>query len=139
MSDSYPRRDQARGIWKINDITKNIKGDGTYPKGSTRGLIGGGETPTNQNVIDFITIETAGNATDFGDLVTAASDGGACGSFTRAIFYGFRTPSIVSTIEYVHFDSLGNAADFGDLSQSRSYTGCGGGGNNSRSIMTPGS
>ena len=25
MSDSYPRRDQARGIWKINNITKNIK------------------------------------------------------------------------------------------------------------------
>ena len=36
MSESYPRRDQARGIWKIGDITKNIKDVGTYP-----GSIGG--------------------------------------------------------------------------------------------------
>ena len=53
MANSYPRRDQARGIWKINDITKNIKELGTFPKGSTRGLTGGGETPTNQNVIEW--------------------------------------------------------------------------------------
>ena len=31
MGESYPRRDQARGLWKINDITKNIKEEGTYP------------------------------------------------------------------------------------------------------------
>jgi hypothetical protein len=31
MANSYPRRDQARGIWKINQITKNIKDQGTYP------------------------------------------------------------------------------------------------------------
>ncbi len=44
MSESYPRRDQARGIWKINDITKNIKEDGTYPQlgGGTIGIFTGG-------------------------------------------------------------------------------------------------
>ena len=46
MANSYPRRDQARGIWKINDITKNIKEDGTYPSGATRGVISGGNTPS---------------------------------------------------------------------------------------------
>jgi hypothetical protein len=88
MANSYPRRDQARGIWKINDITKNIKDEGTYPKGSTVGLFYGGEAPSNTNVIDSITIETAGNASDFGNLIAASSDAGACGSFTRAIIYG---------------------------------------------------
>ena len=86
MSDSYPRRDQARGIWKIGDITKNIKGDGTYPKGSTRALFAGGETPTFVNTIDQITIETAGNATDFGNLTSTSEDGSGAGTFTRAIF-----------------------------------------------------
>ena len=31
MGESYPRPDQARGLWKINDITKNIIEEGTYP------------------------------------------------------------------------------------------------------------
>ena len=44
MSESYPRRDQARGIWKINSITKNIKEVGTYPQlgGGTIGIFTGG-------------------------------------------------------------------------------------------------
>ena len=42
--------------------------------GGARGLFGGGATPSNSDVIDFITISTAGNATDFGDLSTARRD-----------------------------------------------------------------
>ena len=139
MSDSYPRRDQARGIWKINDITKNIKSDGTYPKGSTRGLFAGGETPTDLSTIDFITIETSGNATDFGELTAASLDGAGTGSFTRAIFGGFRTPSVTDTIEYTQFDTTGNCADFGNLTQSRSYLDDGCAGNNVRALWTCGS
>ena len=36
-----------------------------------RGLFGGGYTGAYSNVIDFVTIATAGNATDFGDLTVA--------------------------------------------------------------------
>ena len=39
----------------------------------TRGVIGGGNaTPAKSAVIDFITIASTGNATDFGDLVGPA-------------------------------------------------------------------
>ncbi len=31
MATSYPRRDSASGIWKISDITSNIKTEGTFP------------------------------------------------------------------------------------------------------------
>ena len=42
----------------------------------TRGLFAGGNTPTQQNIIDFVTIPTTGNALDFGDM-TAATSGAA--------------------------------------------------------------
>ena len=31
MATSYPDRTNARGIWKLDDITKNIKTEGTWP------------------------------------------------------------------------------------------------------------
>ena len=37
----------------------------------TRGLCGGGQTPTKINVIEFVTIATTGNAADFGDLTVS--------------------------------------------------------------------
>ena len=121
MADSYPRRDQARGIWKIGDITKNIKGDGTYPQlgGGTIGLCGGGEDASKKNAIEKIIIETAGNATDFGDLTSSRRQSHGCGSFVRCVWGGGDTGSNVNTMDYVHFHSDGNAADFGDLSQTR--------------------
>ena len=45
---------------------------------ATRGVFGGGYTPTVINVIDFVTIATASNATNFGDLTVARLAGGAC-------------------------------------------------------------
>ena len=35
----------------------------------------GGHTPSVLNYIDYITIASAGNATDFGDLLTAKTEG----------------------------------------------------------------
>ena len=88
MANSYPRRDQASGIWKINQITKNIKDQGTYPQDATgqTALFAGGNPATN--IIDQIQISTTANATDFGDLtVTAQSLGmGNASNFTRALF-----------------------------------------------------
>ena len=44
---------------------------------TTRGVIIGGETPSDTNVIDFITIASTGNATDFGDMNSSRSQLGA--------------------------------------------------------------
>ena len=51
--------------------------------GGARGLFIGGGYPNNQNVIDFVTISSQGNATDFGDLNNATLLQGACSSRTR--------------------------------------------------------
>ena len=45
---------------------------------STRGLYGGGSTPTKINNIEFVTIASAGNATDFGDRLVKGFGVGAC-------------------------------------------------------------
>ena len=37
----------------------------------TRGVFGGGQSPAAINVIQYVTIATTGNATDFGDLTWA--------------------------------------------------------------------
>ncbi len=55
MGTSYPDKTNFTGVWKLSDIYKNKISDGTYPRGSTRGIMGGGAAPSNANVIDFIT------------------------------------------------------------------------------------
>ena len=39
--------------------------------GGTRAVIGNGRNPGANNAIDYVTISTTGNATDFGDLPVA--------------------------------------------------------------------
>ena len=127
MSESYPRRDQARGIWKINDITKNIKSDGTYPNsntGAVRAIWMGGGAPGVQTTIDYFQTSTAGNAVDFGDLSVARDLNAGGGSFTRGLCCAGNpgsSPYVTNTIDYIHFASTGNAADFGDVTAARSY------------------
>jgi len=90
--------------------------------GGARGLFGGGYTPTAVNTIDYITIESAGNAIDFGDLTY--TDSNVCSSNasrTRGMWFGGGTEPNAenNNINYVTIASTGNAADFGDLTIAR--------------------
>ena len=84
-------------------------------------MFGGGYTPSQTNVVDFITIESTGNAQDFGDMSTSRGNmtGGGCSSTTRGLFAGgFVYPSpypSVNLIDYLTIATLGNSIDFGDL------------------------
>tara|TARA_R100000030_G_scaffold8800_1_gene6032 strand:+ start:193 stop:2151 length:1959 start_codon:yes stop_codon:yes gene_type:complete len=122
MGTSYPDRTNARGIWRLSDITKNIKTEGTHPSSfGDRAIFMGGnsDAASNMQEIDTVQISTAGNSTDFGDLTAAKFNGGAIGGNFRGIHTGGRTPTILNVIEYIHFASTGNAADFGDLTSAR--------------------
>ena len=46
----------------------------------------GGETPSNSNTIDQITVETAGNATDFGDLTSVQEDLSGGGELLQELY-----------------------------------------------------
>ena len=84
--------------------------------GSGRGLFMGGSP--SPDTIDFITIDSTGDATDFGNLTSGRFTGGAFASSTRAVYAGGElAPGAESNvIDYVTIMSAGNAVDFGDIS-----------------------
>ena len=82
---------------------------------STRGISGGGAQPSIRNFLDFITIATESDSTDFGDLTVARRDIGALSNQTRGIWTGGSTPSKSDVIDFVTIATIGDATDFGNL------------------------
>jgi len=121
MATSYPDRTNARGIWTLSEITKNIKTEGTFPIGGARGIWMGGGAPGISDVIDYLTFSTTGDAADFGDLSVARSLNAGGSSFTRCFCTGGAAPGVSDVIDYVTFASTGDAADFGNLTDQRHY------------------
>ena len=85
----------------------------------TRGIFAGGYTTTSPatalNMIDYITISSAGNAVDFGDLYGKFFNTQACASSVRGIISGGSSPTSVNTINYLTISTTGNSQEFGDL------------------------
>jgi hypothetical protein len=73
--------------------------------------------------IDYLSISTTGNATNFGNLITARIGLGGFSSSTRSIIGGGSNTSnsSVSSIEYVTIASPGNATSFGNLTNPKGY------------------
>ena len=110
-----------------SDFGDLISGTTEKPAGtssSTRGLFICGESQpsgTRINTIQFITIASTGNATDFGDHTDLRRSLGACNNSTRAVYGGGNNPSPpVNTISFVTIETTGNGQDFGDLLSARS-------------------
>ena len=91
--------------------------------GGARGLIGGG-SDGRTDATDFITVSTAGNGQDFGNLTQSRDQLGAGASRTRGIFAGGYTPSNSDRIDRYTIATLGNAIDFGNLSLARKDLDC---------------
>ena len=85
--------------------------------GGTRGVfMGGANEPspnTTYNTLDYVTISTTGNATDFGDLSAVKQEANAFSSATRGFYFG-GDPALTA-IETFVFSSTGNATSFGNL------------------------
>jgi len=112
------------------DFGDLIQGQTEGPAGasnSTRGLLAGGElqpTGTVINNINYITIATTGNTTDFGDLSSPYRAMSGCSSSIRGVFGGGLNPAatFLNVIEYVTIMTTGNSIDFGDLTQIRAIS-----------------
>ena len=92
----------------------------------TRGLFLGGrylssapDTISGLNTINYITIATFGNTTDFGDLNDDPGGPGGASSSTRGLCLGGFAPGNIDTIDYVTISTTGNAIDFGNLTVAR--------------------
>ena len=131
MSSGSGIRDTIEGITIASTGTFEDYGDlhavreqCTGSQSTTRGIICGGITPSNTNVIEYVTIMTEGDAVDFGDLTRSGNVLGAgTGSSTRMLIGGGANPSITNVIDYITISTLGNSTDFGDLTQTNYHMG----------------
>ena len=95
---------------------------------SIRGVFAGtnGGSQTFTNVIQYVTLQSLGNATDFGDR-TYEYIGGCMSSSTRMVMAGGRGSGSPSTgsnvIDFVEISTTGNATDFGDCGYSNADCG----------------
>jgi len=112
----------------FGDLTHIVNGSPGACSSSTRGIVGGGQSPSsNLNTINFVTIANTANASDFGDLSVARRGIAACSSSTRGLWGGGRSDPSGSNptdeIDFVTIATLGDASDFGNLSVARRYLG----------------
>lgn len=98
---------------------------------STRGVFAGGtynpdEGGSKTNTIQYITIASTGNATDFGDLASAIHGAAACSNNTLGVIGGGdNDTSYINVLQYVTIATTGNSTDFGDLLSGTAYlVGC---------------
>ena len=90
---------------------------------NTRGVFIGGSNQTSPfpryNTIDYVTIATTGNATDFGDQEVGTSNAIGNSNLTRGVWMqGYQGSPVNATINgmsYLTIASTGNASDFGDM------------------------
>ena len=92
MGNSYPSRWSANGVWQLNDLYTDSMTLKNFPRGSNRAIYAGGiVSGSTQDVIDFLTMVTLGNATDFDDSNRSGNNAEAycgTGNSTSGVFGG---------------------------------------------------
>ena len=119
-------------VWATNSYGPSAysAASGSVTPAAPRGIYGGGNTDgagnTYINVIQYITITTTGDSTDFGDLTVGRRRVGACASASRGVFAGGQTSGgDTNVMDYITISTIGNATDFGDLALGiNSISGC---------------
>jgi hypothetical protein len=107
---------RKQGLWPI---ANNLSPTAYWAGGSVSG-------PGRVNVIQYISITSLGNTSDFGDLTTARSEAAGCASSTRGIIAGGYNVggNRQSSIEFITISTSGSSSSFGNLiSGSNEHTG----------------
>ena len=109
--------------WMQVAVSSPNLGDTQSPAGA-RGLFFAGRTPSMVNTIDYVTISSAGDAIDFGDLSKVRRAHATAADRTRGLTMGGINDSSGSSTDEIDFVTIaitGNATDFGNLSVARSW------------------
>ena len=81
----------------------------------TRGIVAGGYEPEN-NVIEYVSLQSVGAGADFGDLTAGTRYFGyGSASTTRGLIAGGILSAVTNSIEYITISTTGNSVDFGDI------------------------
>ena len=97
---------------------------------TTRGVFVIGNTiPAFTNILEYITLTTSGEMTDFGDAVSVTGDinNNSASNTIRGVYHNPRNTSggtELRTLEYITIATTGNATEFGELNFA-SQAGCG--------------
>ena len=113
-TDSQRLEFYAQGEWWIMSTDTPNLGKSSDSTPGARGVIGGGNNPSNLADIEFFNFSSTGNATDYGDLTDARGSLTAFSSSTRAVFACGYSPGDVNTIDFITIASGGTAQNFGD-------------------------
>ena len=129
----------------FGDLTVVRRGLSATSNGTNdRGVFGGGSNGSVHcmNTIDYITISTPSDATDFGDLTQCVRTGCATsngtndrGVFGETYLYLNNSGTIVNVISYITIPTPSNATDFGDLTIARSALSATSNGTNDRGVF----
>ena len=123
----------------FGDLSADIFGTGSTAS-STRGVVfggyGGSPHSANSDEIQFVTMASQGNATDFGNLTVGRSNTSVSGSQTRAVAVGgAASGGNTNVMDFVTIASTGNAVDFGDMTAATNNSSDGGCGNATRAVF----
>ena len=89
-------------------------GGNTRERNRGRAVFGGGESPTADNVMEYINIQSGGRTFDFGDHSAGGTPSGdAVASSTRGVFTVHASPN-TNALEFITIANTGNSQDFGD-------------------------
>ena len=88
--------------------------------GGVRGIWAGGSNP-GADVIEYVTIPTQGNGTDFGNLAASVKYVSGGSSNTRGVTVGGEEGSTTDRIQYITISITGDATDFGNLTEVITY------------------
>ena len=104
-----------------------------------RGVFMAGYDP-NQNTIDYITITSTGNATDFGNLNHSTRSPAPASNGSRGLAMGGRSssPGPDTAVDYITIGTAGNATDFGDTTTNAGQGYAAGASNITRALVAGG-
>ena len=112
----------------FGDLGNARTGFSNSMQSTTRGIFAGGYQAPSPfpavNTLEYITMASAGDATNFGDMTSAGTNsyGGSMSSNTRGVTALGNSPGATNIINYVTIATTGDAIDFGDMTTTRKYS-----------------
>ncbi len=124
----FANNSESLNFGELSQQSKRGAGVGSHTRGVF--ILGSLASPeTFTNVIEFITLTTTGETTDFGDATanTGHSNNNSASNTIRGVYHHPRTSdggTNLNTLEFITIATTGNATDFGDLNYAAN-AGCG--------------